>query len=90
VAHDGTQGRDAYAIECKRCGAVQRFATPIAISVWCAAARAFERQHATCKQAEENAKVEAWKRELREEQERKSAKAERVRRAKERQRSLFS
>lgn len=52
VAHDGTQGRDAYAMECQRCGTVQRFAVPIEISVWCAAAKAFEREHATCRPME--------------------------------------
>jgi hypothetical protein len=48
VANDATHGADAYAMECRRCGAKQRFVLPIAISVWCAAAKAFERQHATC------------------------------------------
>ena len=49
VTHDGTKGRDAYAMECQRCGTIERFATPIAIDIWCAAARVFERQHANCK-----------------------------------------
>ncbi len=49
VAHDGTKGRDAYAMECRRCGTIQRFATPIAIEIWCAAARVFARQHKNCK-----------------------------------------
>lgn len=51
VAHDATKGRDAYALECQRCGAIQRFATPIAIDIWCAAASVFERQHKNCKPA---------------------------------------
>lgn len=48
IAHDGTKGKDAYAMECRRCGAKQRFALPIEISAWCAAAKAFERLHAKC------------------------------------------
>lgn len=49
IAHDGTQGKDAYAMECLRCGEKQRFATPISITVYCAAAKAFEKQHARCR-----------------------------------------
>lgn len=49
VCRDGTHGEDAYAVECKRCGAKQRFALPISISVYVAAAIAFGRQHAHCK-----------------------------------------
>jgi hypothetical protein len=46
VANDATAGRDAYSLECKRCGTIQRFTVPIAVWVWCKAAKAFERQHA--------------------------------------------
>jgi len=49
VAHDATKGVDAMAMECLRCRAKQRFTLPIGISVWCAAAKAFEVQHAQCK-----------------------------------------
>lgn len=49
VAHDATKGNDAMAMECLRCGTKQRFVLPISISVWCAAAKAFEREHANCK-----------------------------------------
>ncbi len=48
VVRDGTCGRDAYAVECLHCGTVQRFATPIAVNVYLAAARAFERDHKRC------------------------------------------
>lgn len=48
IAHDCTCGEDAMAVECKRCGAKQRFVLPISISVWIAAARAFSKDHANC------------------------------------------
>ncbi len=49
IAHDGTQGDDAYALECLRCGSKQRFSTPISITVYCAAAKAFEHEHRHCR-----------------------------------------
>ena len=49
IAHDATKKADAYAMECLRCGQKQRFVLPISISVWCAASKAFQREHATCK-----------------------------------------
>ena len=51
IAHDGSQGEDAMAVECKRCGEKQRFVLPISITVWCAAAKAFEKVHKLCKDA---------------------------------------
>jgi len=50
IAHDGTKGPDAYMLECLRCGAKQRFATPIAVSVWVAASTAFTKMHKGCKE----------------------------------------
>jgi len=46
--YDSTQGADALALHCLDCGALQRMAAPVAIQVWCAAARAFEKLHAGC------------------------------------------
>mgnify|MGYP001352841169 CR=1 FL=1 len=54
VAHDGTGGDLAYALECKRCGAVQKVATPIILNLWCAMAKQFEKDHRGCRE-----KVEA-------------------------------
>lgn len=49
VTHDGTGKRsNAMMLECRRCGAIRRFATPIALDVWTAAAKQFERHHSTC------------------------------------------
>lgn len=49
IAHDATQGELAYAIECRHCGAIQKFSLPISISVYVAASRAFVDDHARCK-----------------------------------------
>ena len=49
VTHDGSGGDDAYAAACKRCGAVQRFAMPMALPVYIAAAKAFLKMHRNCK-----------------------------------------
>ena len=50
IVHDGTRDKDAYAMECLRCGQKQRFATPINVTVYCAAGKAFEKIHAKCKE----------------------------------------
>ena len=50
IVHDGTRDEDAYAMECLRCGEKQRFALPINVTVYYAAARAFEKIHAKCKE----------------------------------------
>jgi len=52
VCHDATKGRDAYMVECLHCGATQRFALPISISVYVAAARAFGKDHKHCEPLE--------------------------------------
>jgi len=49
IAYDGSHGRNAYAVECKRCGVMQRFVTPISLDVYLAAIRAFQNIHANCK-----------------------------------------
>lgn len=54
VCHDATCGELAYALECRRCGIVQRIATPISITCYAAMARAFEREHSRCKVRPEN------------------------------------
>ncbi len=51
VAHDGTKGADSYMLECLRCGAKQRVVPPIAIEVYVATARAFEKIHKHCRKA---------------------------------------
>lgn len=50
VCHDGTAGKLAYAMECRRCGDIQRVALPIALDCWVALAWAFERMHARCRE----------------------------------------
>lgn len=50
IAHDGSQGENAYAFECLRCGQKQRFVVPIAVDIWLAAAKAFEKMHKGCKE----------------------------------------
>lgn len=49
VVHDSTQGDLACALECLHCGEVQRFSLPIAVDVWVAAGKAFERLHRRCR-----------------------------------------
>ena len=48
VCHDARAGDLAYAMECLHCGAVQRFALPIDVSVYVAAGKAFEKIHRRC------------------------------------------
>jgi len=55
IAYDSTQGEKALALECLRCGYLQRFSLPIQISVWCAAAKAFEDHHKDCEERKEKA-----------------------------------
>ncbi len=50
VAYDGTKGRDAYMMKCTRCGAEQRFTLPIAVNVYVAAGKAFEKMHKNCEE----------------------------------------
>lgn len=53
IAHDGTKGRDAYALECLRCGTVRRFDyNPIPVLAWCTQAKTFSRKHEKCKEQE--------------------------------------
>lgn len=50
ILHDGTRGRDAYALECLRCGTVQRCdGNPIPVIAWCAQAKRFQVAHMKCK-----------------------------------------
>jgi hypothetical protein len=49
VGHDGTCGDMAYALECLRCGTVQRVASPIAVDLYVAMSKAFERMHSHCR-----------------------------------------
>jgi hypothetical protein len=48
IAHDSTKGADAYMVECLRCGGKQRFVLPIAMEIWIAAAKAFQKAHKRC------------------------------------------
>lgn len=50
VAHDGSKGADAYMLECLRCGRKQRFVVPIAVDIWIAASKAFQKMHGHCKE----------------------------------------
>ncbi len=56
VCHDGTGGDLAYALECLRCGNIQRVATPISIDCWVAMGKAYAKQHRHCKAKGEEAK----------------------------------
>jgi len=49
VAHDGTKGEMAYALECRRCGAIQKVVLPISVNCYVALARAFAREHRQCR-----------------------------------------
>src|SRR3990167_10110304 len=49
ICWDSTQGEKAYAMECLRCGELQKMATPITIDRYCAVAKIFSRDHARCK-----------------------------------------
>ena len=53
VCHDATQGRMAYAMECQRCGAIQRVAVPFNIRCYVAMADEFQKIHSQCKEATE-------------------------------------
>ena len=48
IAHDCTKGADAYMLECLRCGTKQRFVLPIAMDIWIAATKAFQKIHGRC------------------------------------------
>jgi rubredoxin len=54
IAHTPTQGANALAMECRRCGYVQKFSLPIHVSVWCAAAKAFEKLHKDCQERKDS------------------------------------
>ncbi len=51
ITHDATKGDMAYAMECTRCGVIQRTQTPIQISLW--SAIAFMKLHSGCVETEE-------------------------------------
>ena len=51
VTHDGTGGELAYALECRRCGAIQKVAVPIYINLWRGMAKVFERDHRLCRES---------------------------------------
>lgn len=50
ICRDGTHGDKAYQMECLRCGAVQRVATPISIACYLAMTKAFAKLHRRCKE----------------------------------------
>jgi hypothetical protein len=52
VIQDGTGGDDAYSLSCEHCGARQRFEVPLSVTYWCDVAKAFEREHRRCQEAE--------------------------------------
>ncbi len=53
IIHDATCGEMAYAIECRRCGAVQRVATPITVDCYVALSKAFGKTHERCKKTDQ-------------------------------------
>ena len=52
IIHDGTKGDMAYALECKRCGMVQKVAVPIIADCYLAMAKVFLKSHRRCRQQE--------------------------------------
>jgi hypothetical protein len=54
IVHDGRQGSLAMALECLRCGEIQRVVLPMDVSVWCAMAKAFGKIHKQCAARQEN------------------------------------
>jgi len=52
VAHDATAGNLAYAMECLRCGTIQRVVTPMSVNCYVALGKAFDREHRGCKPAD--------------------------------------
>ena len=48
ICHDATGGEMAYAMECLRCGAVQRVTLPMSVDCYRALAKAFAREHRNC------------------------------------------
>lgn len=49
IGHDATKGDMAYALECKRCGKIQKVAVPIEVGCYVAMGRAFLKMHRKCK-----------------------------------------
>ncbi len=52
ITHDATQGDMAYAMECLRCGDIQRVPVPIQMPLWLAMAEAFTKLHSKCQARE--------------------------------------
>ena len=50
IAHDGTRGDQAYMLECLRCGATQKFNTPIYVDYWVKVGKVFFREHKRCRE----------------------------------------
>ena len=51
VAHDGTHGADAYALECTRCGTVKQYTLPMPVTEWVEMMRQFSLMHRECEEA---------------------------------------
>ncbi len=51
VAHDGTKGADSYMLECLRCGAKRRVATPMSVKAYVATAQEFRKIHKHCRKS---------------------------------------
>ena len=49
VCHDSTHGELACALECRRCGTIQRVVVPMEVDVYVALGKAFERIHRHCR-----------------------------------------
>ena len=50
IIHDGTKGEMAYAMECLRCGGIQKVVTPIGIDMLSAMVKVFARKHRKCRE----------------------------------------
>jgi len=50
ICYDSSQGDDALALKCLRCGTKQQVKLPIIIRLWCAMAKQFENDHKQCEE----------------------------------------
>jgi len=57
VWHDATQGEMAYAMECLRCGDIQKVATPINVDCLCAMMKAYAKNHRSCRPRNDQERV---------------------------------
>lgn len=52
IVHGATKGDKAYALECRRCGGIQRVVLPMSMSIYLAMGKEFIKIHRDCKEPE--------------------------------------